>query len=265
MHAKNILLIIISLLYSCEGLKNKSSHDDHQIVTLRQENKKQELAKIEHPLSDGLFKGSIQSKEVIKYCDKVDQKNYQYGWPQGECIRYDWIWVRKSFWGNLIWVHFGEPESVAADTTIIFCGVHGDEITPMKFCYDVMNFISSLGQELKGNRVIVAPLVTPDSYLKKYPTRTNARGVDVNRNFPTRDWDKDALRLWKSRYRRSKRRFPGKVSKSEQETYFQINLINRYKPSKIISVHAPLTIIDYDGPRAKKGSKSMKARTCFCN
>ena len=34
---------------------------------------------------------------------------------------------------------------------------------------------------------------------------------------------------------------------SEQETYFQVNLIKRYMPSKIISVHAPLTIIDYDG------------------
>ena len=146
---------------------------------------------------------------------------------------------------------------------LYFCGVHGDEITPMKFCYDVMDFINGLGDNLKGNRVIVAPLVTPDSYLKKYPTRTNARGVDVNRNFPTRDWDRDALRLWKTRYRKSKRRFPGKVSKSEQETYFQINLINRYKPSKIISVHAPLTIIDYDGRERKRRARARRSKLTF--
>ena len=108
-----------------------------------------------------------------------------------------------------------------------------------------------------AHRVIVAPLVAPDSFLKKYPSRTNARGVDVNRNFPTKDWKADAIRLWKTRYGSAKRRFPGKVAKSEQETYFQINLINRYKPQKIISVHAPLTIIDYDGQKLESVMKNM--------
>ena len=37
----------------------------------------------------------------------------------------------------------------------------------------------------------------------------------------------------------------------EPEVIFQVNLIKRYKPNKIISVHAPLTIIDYDGPTRK--------------
>ena len=35
---------------------------------------------------------------------------------------------------------------------------------------------------------------------------------------------------------------------SEPETVFQVNLIRRYRPDKIISVHAPMTILDYDGP-----------------
>ena len=94
----------------------------------------------------------------------------------------------------------------------------------------------------------IAPLVTPDSFFKRWPTRTNHNGIDVNRNFPTKDWAKDAMRIWKHRYRSDPRRYPGERPLSEHETVFQVNLIKRYKPSKIISVHAPLTIIDYDGP-----------------
>ena len=92
------------------------------------------------------------------------------------------------------------------------------------------------------------PASQKNSFFKKYPTRTNARGVDVNRNFPTRDWDSSARGLWKTRYHSDKRRNPGTRSLSEQETIFQVNLIKRYKPNKIISVHSPLTLIDYDGP-----------------
>ena len=39
---------------------------------------------------------------------------------------------------------YGEPEEVAANTTIIFCGVHGDEITPVKFCFDIMTYLDDL-------------------------------------------------------------------------------------------------------------------------
>ena len=38
---------------------------------------------------------------------------------------------------------------------------------------------------------------------------------------------------------------------SEPETIFQVNLIYRYRPDKIISVHAPLTMLDYDGPASE--------------
>ena len=64
--------------------------------------------------------------------------------------------------------------------------------------------------------------------------------------------------MWKRRYRKDKRRYPGKRPLSEPEVIFQVNLIKRYKPNKIISVHAPLTIIDYDGPTSK-GKNFKKA------
>ena len=199
-----------------------------------------------HPKSKEKLVGE---SEMTGFCKKLDAKFYQYGWRKSQCEKYKWMFVRRSYLGNPIaWLHYGEPEEVPANTTIVMCGVHGDEITPVKFCYDLMKYLDKNKSMLAGNRVIVAPLVTPDSFLKKWPSRTNARGVDVNRNFPTNDWKEKAHRLWKKKYRSTKRKYPGKKPFSEQETIFQVNLIKRYKPQKIISVHAPLTIIDYDGP-----------------
>ena len=159
----------------------------------------------------------------------------------------------------LIWGVFGNEEKIKTsspeelNTTLILCGVHGDEVTPIKFCFDLIKHLQSLEHPWDRDLVAIAPIVTPDSFFKRRPTRTNYRGVDINRNFPTKDWKKDALRLWKRRYRKDPRRYPGKKSLSEHETVFQVNLIKRYRPPKIISVHAPLTILDYDGPELGTG------------
>lgn len=198
--------------------------------------------------------------ELKKYCQKIDQKFERYKWGKSGCDKVHWNHVRDSFLGTpLIWGVFGDEDKIKTsspeelNTTIILCGVHGDEVTPIKFCFDLIKHLQELDHPWDRDLVAIAPIVTPDSFFKKRPTRTNYRGVDVNRNFPTKDWKKDALRLWKGRYRKDPRRYPGKKALSEHETVFQVNLIKRYKPSKIISVHAPLTILDYDGPELGKG------------
>ena len=97
----------------------------------------------------------------------LNRKFYQYGWRKPGCDLYKWKFVRRSYLGRPIaWVHYGEPEEVKANTTIVLCGVHGDEITPVKFCFDLMSYLDKRPQMTKGNRVIVAPLVTPDSFFK---------------------------------------------------------------------------------------------------
>lgn len=203
------------------------------------------------------------TKKVQQYCDKVDTYFKKYNWGNSHCHDFQWNHVRNSHWGNpIVWYVFGDEERVKTHpekTTMILCGVHGDEITPIKFCYDLLNDLKQNDDVVKDNLIVIAPIVTPDSFFRKKPTRTNGRGVDANRNFPTKDWKEKALKIWRNRYRSDKRRYPGKNAMSEQETYFQVNLINRYKPSKIISVHAPLTLIDYDGPESQKheGAKQL--------
>ena len=202
------------------------------------------------------------SKKVTQYCDKVDRYFQKYRWGKSGCHNLQWNHVRDSHWGNpIVWYVHGKEERVKTHpekTTMILCGVHGDEITPVKFCYDLLADLARDTINAEENLVVIAPLVTPDSFFRQRPTRTNGRGVDANRNFPTKDWKAKALRLWRSRYRSDKRRFPGINPMSEQETYFQVNLINRYRPSKIISVHAPLTLIDYDGPESSKNEGAQE-------
>ena len=209
------------------------------------------------------------NKQVISnYCEEIDRSFKRYGWGQSQCQKKKWlIYPLKSVHNRpLVFRLFGQFQDPSQkptqriNTTLIMCGVHGDEITPVKFCYDLLNYLEKIergevqdfqtGQKasFKNHLVILAPLVSPDSYLKEKPTRTNGNGVDPNRNFPTADFKKSALKMWKNRYKRDKRRYPGEKPMSEPETIFQVDLAQTFKPHKIISVHAPLSMLDYDGP-----------------
>lgn len=207
------------------------------------------------------------AQQLKKFCEKLDNRFKVYGWDKSQCEKFDWIHVRNSVLGDpLVWTIFGDtsdektPNFKNKDITIIMCGVHGDEITPVKFCFDILYYFRDLyndpeavKKEFKDKVVLIAPLVNPDSFFRKKPTRVNSRGVDVNRNFPTKDWMKDARRMWITKLRKDRRRNPGTTPLSEPEVVFQVNLIKRYNPDKIISVHSPLTLIDYDGPSTVSG------------
>jgi protein MpaA len=251
---KIILLTCLFFTAACSKIEIINSTETGVKPTVLEADQTETLkiSKVKEPTGPILTLTKENSEVVNKYCEKMDVYFKKYRWGKSNCDTYSWNHVRSSYWGNpIVWFVYGDKKkATSANTTVILCGVHGDEITPVKFCYDVLEDIKQNPELVKDSLVVIAPLVTPDSFFRKKPTRYNARGVDVNRNFPTRDWDANAIKLWKSRYHSDKRRYPGKKSMSEQETYFQVNLIKRYKPGKILSVHSPLTLIDYDGPSA---------------
>jgi hypothetical protein len=92
------------------------------------------------------------------------------------------------------------------------------------------------------------PVVNPDGLLAPKPNRVNANGVDLNRNFPTPEWEKDAPRYWKVRTHSDPRRFPGHQPLSEPESRWVNEEMVRFRPDVIISVHAPYGVLDFDGP-----------------
>lgn len=99
----------------------------------------------------------------------------------------------------------------------------------------------------------IIPVANPDGVHKK--TRTNANGVDLNRNFPTVDWSSDAVKYWEKYTQKNTRRFPGYAAGGEIETQCIMKHLEEYKPDFVVSIHTPLHVLDFDGPKlARKPS-----------
>lgn len=130
---------------------------------------------------------------------------------------------------------------------LLLGGVHGDEFSSVSIVLQWMRRLESDRFQRFYWRVI--PCLNPDGLLRIPETRTNARGVDLNRNFPTPDWNRTALPYWEKRTGRDPRRYPGPAPRSEPETRWLIRHIERFRPHAIVSVHAPYGVLDYDGPR----------------
>lgn len=87
----------------------------------------------------------------------------------------------------------------------------------------------------KNSGLMFIPALNPDGMALK--TRTNANGVDINRNFPTENWtESEKNEFW-----------GGETAGSEIETKFLIKVIEKYSPKLILSLHAPFKVVNYDG------------------
>ncbi|MGE0614414.1 MAG: M14 family zinc carboxypeptidase [Bacteriovoracia bacterium] len=186
-------------------------------------------------------------EDLKKWCQELNPELKKFKWKLDACQFKDMRVGGRSVKGRpLVFREFGDPN--AKNTTLVFSMVHGDETTPLFLGLRLMDWLEANTSKYPGTRIVIAPLVNPDGFYRHPRTRTNANKVDVNRNFNTADWAKDATRMWKKKYRADPRYFPGKQAESEPETQFQAKLISEYKPNKIISVHSPLNFMDYDGP-----------------
>lgn len=130
---------------------------------------------------------------------------------------------------------------------LVLGGIHGDEQASVTL---VLDWLERAVQGAPGETIHwrMVPLVNPDGLMRRPSTRVNARGVDLNRNFPTHEWQKNALPYWVSRTGRDPRRYPGPQAMSEPETRWVQGQLEAFKPNLIVSVHAPYGVLDFDGP-----------------
>lgn len=96
------------------------------------------------------------------------------------------------------------------------------------------------------------PCLNPDGL--QLNRRTNANNVDINRNFPTKNWGKNegdnaTCDDETTNY------FGGKSAGGEIETRFLIDTINKYTPSLVMTIHAPYKVVNYDGPAKEIAEK----------
>ncbi|MDD4240937.1 MAG: M14 family murein peptide amidase A [Smithellaceae bacterium] len=183
---------------------------------------------------------------LAQFLRKVDEHNARYGWKDIRCGEVNWEYHRTTQNRHpLIFARYGQP---SGNCILFLGGVHGDELPTIYLMFKLADFLKRNPDAVGNHCVVIAPLVNPDGYLRLQPTRVNANGVDINRNFPTRRWHPDAHRQWQAKGKKNGRYYPGSKAASEQETLFQAALIRRFQPQKILSVHSPLNFFDYDGP-----------------
>lgn len=125
-------------------------------------------------------------------------------------------------------------------------GTHGDEYASISVVFKWMQILDVHHSGLF--HWIFVPLLNPDGLLRPDSTRTNARGVDLNRNMPGPLWHEAGFGRWLEQAGQNPRYYPGPFQKSEPETEFLVQLIREFKPHAIISLHTPLNLVDYDGP-----------------
>ncbi len=118
---------------------------------------------------------------------------------------------------------------------IIGC-FHGDE-PQGKF------LIEEYLKENPDTRILFIPCLNQYGFENK--TRTNSNGVDLNRNFPTSNWELTQRNEF----------FGGDSPASEQETNFVIETIEKYNPKVILTLHAPFKIVNYDGDAEELAQK----------
>lgn len=129
----------------------------------------------------------------------------------------------KSAQGREIILKGGE----SAKNILVIGVFHGDEPQGK---YLIENYLNK-----HDSNLLFIPCLNPDGLA--LGVRTNSNGVDLNRNFPTENWELTEKNEF----------FGGQKPASEVETQFVISVIEKYSPKIILTLHAPFKVVNYDG------------------
>lgn len=147
------------------------------------------------------------------------------------------VFVARSAQGReLRALHIG---SERGPVILIVGAIHGNEPAGIAVARDLL----ADGRRERSNLWVVSDL-NPDGVARG--TRQNARGVDLNRNFPWR---------WQSAGQVGDLEFPGPHVLSEPESRFAARLIERIRPGVTIWFHQPFGVVDASG-----GSRAVERR-----
>ncbi|SDZ87830.1 murein tripeptide amidase MpaA [Microbulbifer marinus] len=131
------------------------------------------------------------------------------------------------------------PAQSGANHGIVMAGTHGDEVAAV---VALSCALRALPPERLRHHVILA--VNPDGC--QLGIRANARGVDLNRNFATGNWDgSGSVYRWNSAAEeRDVLLSTGSEGGSEAETHALCELIGKLQPAWAVSIHEPLACVE---------------------
>lgn len=152
-------------------------------------------------------------------------------------------------WGTIPWAPdtygrsvLGLPLEVwrprAECRLLIFAAIHGEE---PETTYALSRALRQLVEPPEHCAVILT--ANPDGVTRG--TRGNANGVDLNRNFPSKDWRPGTVTHRSTIEDKSDVLLTtGKQPASEPETVALLSLIGELEPRAVVALHAPLACID---------------------
>jgi len=117
----------------------------------------------------------------------------------------------------------GDPASPVK--AVFIATMHGNEAQPAKILLNLRD-----GAPVTGADIWVVPYLNRDGFVRH--TRKNARGVDLNRNFPVRWIPQDG------KYE------SGRRPASERETRVTMRFLREIRPKYVVSFHQPLYGVD---------------------
>jgi predicted deacylase len=131
---------------------------------------------------------------------------------------------------RIVAYRLGSPD--APSRYVVIGCMHGDESAGNRIALHRM--IKRRAPD--GVQVWIVPTMNPDGVAAG--SRTNSRGVDLNRNFPSADWH---------RQDKGTRYYSGPRAASERETRAMVRFLSDLGPRTVVSIHQPLHCVDYSG------------------
>jgi protein MpaA len=124
--------------------------------------------------------------------------------------------------------YFGQSGPVV----LFIASIHGDEPAGTPLLRKLQEEFAARPKLLAGRQVVMIEVANPDGLAAN--TRENARGVDLNRNFPADNFNA--------------RGNHGDEPGCEPESAALRRFIDELRPDRVVTIHQPLRCVDWDGP-----------------
>lgn len=145
-------------------------------------------------------------------------------------------WARSALGKN---IELFSSQHGAGHPLLFVGGVHGDEPEGVELANQFLVWLQK-NNKTDFHSWFLIPCLNMDGYLKQ--ERTNGNGVDLNRNFPSRDW---------SPHIKAPRYNPGRHPTSEPEVKALCQLIDHIRPQVIFHFHSWKPCVVYTGTPGK--------------
>ncbi len=155
-----------------------------------------------------------------------------------------------------LWASAPLPSLRGQNPILLMGGIHGDEPEGVRLANDALEWLKSHSANHQMSPSLVPWIVIPCLNIDGFSsgTRVNARGVDLNRNYPSKDWSTEA---------KAERYFPGLNPGSEVEIQGVVELIESYHPRLLIHCHSWQPCIVATGEPGRRDAERLGASSGY--